>query len=267
MENEVMKENEMTNAIQDIQVVQGTVVFSAYEELKKQASNLAEQIRTVEVSENNLKMSKKLLASVNKRLKELEDKRISVKKLMMEPYMDFENQVKEIVNLVKNADAHVREQVKELEEQERTEKRNALLELWQLRVNHYSFSELVPFDDFLTSKHLTKTMSIQAVEKEMIQFLERIQSDINLMYTLDDADEHIDAYMGQYNLGQAMMQVKQKKERQAQIEKNRKTMKQESSEKIAYLVSIKVHNEKELKLLEIILQDNQFEYTTEKVVF
>ena len=44
------------------------------------------QIKAVEVNEENIKESKKLLAAVNKRLKELEDKRISVKKMMLEPY-------------------------------------------------------------------------------------------------------------------------------------------------------------------------------------
>ncbi len=43
MENELMKENEMTNAIQTIQVVQGSVVFGSYEELKRQATNLASE--------------------------------------------------------------------------------------------------------------------------------------------------------------------------------------------------------------------------------
>ncbi len=267
MENELMKENEMTNAIQTIQVVQGSVVFGSYEELKRQATNLASQIRTVEVSDDNVKLSKKLLASVNKRVKELEDKRISIKKMMLEPYVDFEEQVKEIVQIVKDADAYVRNQVKELEEQERMQKQVELSALWQMRVQHYTFYDLIPFDDFLKPKHLTKTMTVPAVEKEMIQFLEQVQSDINVLYTLDDSEQHIDAYLGCYNLGQAMMQVKEKKQRQIQIERNTKTHKLQPTEsEIAFLVSVKVYNQKELNLLERILQENQFEYTTDKVV-
>jgi hypothetical protein len=267
MENELMQENQMTNAIQSIQVVQGSVVFGSYEELKRQATELAENIRTVEVSEDNIKASKKLLATVNKRVKELEDKRISIKKLMLDPYQLFEDQVKEIVGIVKDADAFVRDQVKSLEEHEREEKRIEILHLWNMRTIHYTFYDLVPFEDFLKPKHLTKTMSLQAVEKEMIQFLEMIQSDINVLYTLDDSEEHIDAYLQSYNLGQAMMQVKEKKERQAQIEKNTQAMTSGPTNNIGFLVSIKVQNQKELKLLEMILQENQFEYTTDKVVF
>lgn len=266
MENELMKENEMTTAIANIQVVQGSVVFGAYEELKRQATNLAEQIRTVEVSDNNVKLSKKLLATVNRRIKELEDKRISIKKTMLEPYVEFEEQVKEIVQIVKDADSHVRDQVKHLEEQERMAKQNELSALWEMRVQHYTFYDLISIDDFLKPKHLTKTMSINAVEKEMIQFLEQIQSDIHVLYNLDYSEEHIDAYLQCFNLGQAMMQVKDKKQRQTQIEKNLKANEKESADDIRYLVSITVHDKKELKLLEMILNENQFEYTTDKVV-
>ena len=258
-----MKENEMTNALQTIQVVQGSVVFGAYNELKKQAINLADQIRTVEVSDENVKLSKKLLASVNKRLKELEDERISIKKIMLEPYQEFEEQVKEIVGIVKDADAFVRNQVKELEEQERMEKQLEISALWQLRVKQYSFYDLVPFTDFLKPKYLTKTMPISAVEKEMVQFLEKVQSDMNVLYTLDDQDAHIDAYLQSFDLGQAMMQVKEQKQRQAQIEQARKqsTKKQEVQDVFKFTV----FNQKDATLVAMFMDQNNINYEKDVV--
>ena len=103
MENELLKVD-----IEGIQIVQGLVNFNDYQRIKKEAEALAEQIKTVEVNEENVKASKKLLAVVNKRLKELEDTRIGIKKSMLEPYQLFEEQVKEIVGIVKEADAEVR---------------------------------------------------------------------------------------------------------------------------------------------------------------
>ena len=91
--------------MQEIQVKQGSVLFSDYEEIKEQAHKLAKHIEAFEVNESNLKESKKLLAAVNKKCKQLEDARIKIKKMMLEPYQDFENQVKEIVLIVKDADA------------------------------------------------------------------------------------------------------------------------------------------------------------------
>jgi hypothetical protein len=265
MENELMQENQMDNAIQTIQVVQGSVVFGSYQELKKQAIELAEQIKTVEVSEDNVRMSKKLLAEVNKRVKQLEDKRISIKKTMLEPYQDFEDQVKEIVGIVKDADSTVRQQVKHLEESERIEKENQIQELFQKRIQHYSFKDFVPFFDFIESRHLAKSMSIEKVEKEMVQFFEKVESDMGVIYGMDDVNDYINAYLNTYDLGQAITIVKNHKEKKAQIEQARHQAPKNASDKIGYLVSISLHNDKELKLLEMILDEHQFEYTTEKV--
>lgn len=262
MENEMIM-NFGALQVSQIEVVQGYVKFKAYEDVKKQAEKLAEQIATVEVTEDNVKLSKKLLAEVNKRVKDLEDRRIIIKKAMLEPYQEFEDQVKEIVGIVKDADAIVREQVKSMEEQERLEKEKQIAELWHKRIKQYSFYDIVPFMDFAKPKHVTKTMTLQAVEKEMIQFLEKVESDMQVIYQLPEVDNHINAYLNTYDLGQAMMIVKQEQERKSQIKKAVPT---NTSDKIAYLVSITVHNEKELKLLEMILNNHQFEFTTDKVV-
>lgn len=264
MENELMQDNQMTQAIQQIEVVQGSVVFGAYDDLKRQATELAEQIKTVEVNDENLKLSKKLLATVNKRLKELEDKRISIKKTMLEPYQAFEDQVKEIVGIVKDADAIVRDQVKTLEESERLHKENEIREIWNKRIQQYSFKDIVLFLDFAEPRHLNKSVSIQAVEKEMITYLEKVESDMKVLDGLEDSQDHINAYLNTFDLGQAITIVKENKERKAQIERSRQQTKK-ASEKIGYLVSVTVQNEKELKLLELILKEHQFDYTTEKV--
>lgn len=263
MENELMQQNQMDNAIQTIQVVQGSVVFGSYHDVKQQAQKLAEQIKTVEVNEDNIKLSKKLLAEVNKRVKTLEDKRISIKKEMLEPYQEFEDQVKEIVGIVKDADAIVRDQVKQMEERERMQKEDEIREIFDKRIQHYSFKDMVPFMDFIKPKHVTKTVTIQAVEKEMVQFFEKVENDMQVLYQMDDVQDHINAYLNTYDLGQAMIIIKNHKERKAQIEKS--IQKPKTSDKIGFLVSISVHNQKELKLLEMILDEHQFEYTTEKV--
>ena len=263
MENELMKEDQVTNAIQKISVVQGSITFGAYEELKRQATALAEQIATVEVTEDNVKVSKKLLAEVNKRVNTLEDKRKEVKKTMLEPYQFFEEQVKENVGIVKDADSLVRDQVKGLEERERLEKESALADIYSKRIQHYSFKDWIPYQDFLKPKHLNKTTSIDSVEREMVNFFEKVEQDMQVIHQMDDVENHINAYLNTYDLGQAIMIVKQDKERKAKIQLG---IKKSAPNEIAYLVSIRVQNQKELKLLEMILQEHQFEYTTDKVV-
>ena len=208
MENEIMTNDQMTTAIQQIQVIQGSVVFGGYDELRRQATDLANNIRTVEVTEDNVKMSKKLLASVNKRLKELEDKRISIKKTMLEPYQEFEEQVKDIVGIVKDADGFVRDQVNELEALERDQKEATLNDLFMKRKQMYSFGDLLDFrSDFIKAKHLNKTTTIESVEKEMVIFLEQIEKDTKVIEKMDKSSDLLYAYMETFDLADAMTKV------------------------------------------------------------
>src|SRR5699024_12332068 len=69
------------------------------------------------------------------------DRRISIKKEMLQPYNTFESQVKDIVSIVKQADNVVRSQVKEIEERDREAKRQELEALFNKRSEEHT-SEL-----------------------------------------------------------------------------------------------------------------------------
>ena len=271
MENEIMTNDQMTTAIQQIQVIQGSVVFGGYDELRRQATDLANNIRTVEVTEDNVKISKKLLASVNKRLKELEDKRISIKKTMLEPYQEFEEQVKDIVGIVKDADGFVRDQVNELEGIERDEKGAILERPIRRKENRYIHLVIcwISVRDFFKAKHLNKTTTIDSVEKEMVVFLEQIEKDTKVIEKMDKSNDLFYAYMETFDLADAMTRVQKDTERKEQIEQVKKKQKptNNQTEKIGFLVSVQVRNKKELTLIEMILQEHGFEYTTDKVEF
>lgn len=249
---------------QQILVTIGKIDFPDYISLKQQALELAENIAGVKVDPENIKQSKKLLAEVNKRLKELEDRRIAIKKLMLEPYNGFEAQVKEIVQIVKEADEIVRQQVKQLEEQERLEKQNELEEIFNKRIKHYGFDDLFSFGDFLQPRHLNKTVTIETTEKEMIAFLEKVEADLCAMEHMGNRWEVLDFYRTTKDLAAALTLANQAEQRKKEIE-NSKVKQQAKAAKIAYLVSVQCENQKELKLLEMLLQENGFEFQTDKI--
>lgn len=256
MENELLKVD-----AEGIQIVQGLVNFNDYERIKKEAEALAEQIKTVDVNEENVKASKKLLAVVNKRLKELEDTRIGIKKTMLEPCQVFEEQVKEIVGIVKEADAEVREQVKLLEEFDRIEKEDAIKEIWEKRIVHYSLGSLIPFEDFASPKHFNKTTSIDAVEKEMVAFLEHAQKDINVIKGMDNSKEIVSAYLGRYDLAEAIGIVAEQINRDKEIEKKTKALEKAiTKEEEKHIFTFKIFDEKDLKLVEMFMKQNKISY-------
>ena len=249
--------NELKLDVQQIVVVQGSIEFNEYEQIKMQAVSLAEEIAAVEVNEDNIKTSKKLLAAINNDLKKLEDNRINIKKAMLQPYELFESQVKEIVNIVREADAEVRKQVKYLEEFERLQKESEIEELFNKRKKQYKkLNEFVKFNQFLQPKHLNKTTSISAVEKEMIDWFEKINKDVEVIQALDHANEVLSVYIGTYELAKAISQVNEREQLRRQAE---------ASEALHCVLHektflITVYDEKDYKLVKMFMEKNEIKF-------
>jgi hypothetical protein len=205
-----------------------------------------------------------MLAAFNRTLKELEDRRIAIKKLMLEPYNEFEEQVKEIVQIVKNADETVRAQVKRLEELERFNKQSAIETIWEKRIVQYGFDDLFSFGDFLKPQHLNKTISIDAVERDMVDFLEKVNSDLIAMEHMGNRWQVLDHYKITKDLALAISRANEEEKRRHQFEES-KINKPAAVQKIAYLVSVRCDTQKELKLLEMVLNENGFEFTIDKI--
>jgi hypothetical protein len=253
--------NDLMLNLETIQIVQGSIFFPEYQRIKDMALQLAVAMEGHEVNEETLKTSKKILAAVNKRCKELDAERIRIKKLMLEPYQEFEEQVKEIVGIVKEADETVRQQVRDLEELDRQEKQQQLAEIFHKRKALYSLGDLLPFEDFVKPKHLNKSTSIEAAEKEMVDFLEQTERDMKVLQRMPDLNAHVSAYIGTYDLAQAMDQVMKEKERRRQIEAAQATKK--SAQDIKQYRYI-VWGEKDAALLEMFMQKNKINYEMEQ---
>lgn len=268
LEGQTMQHNEIMELnTEQILVQQGAIEWSQYTDLKRQAQELAENIRALTVDEENIKQSKKLLAEVNKRCKELEDRRIKIKNLMLEPYKLFEDQVKEIVGIVKEADEVVRQQVKQLEEIERQEKEHKLKTLFDLRIKHYSFRDLFSFADFLKPKHLNKTVTVEAVENEMIEFLEKLTKDLKAIETMQNSKSVLSLYLDTKDLAAAITLQQQKEAQERRIEEAQAIKTESTNKKIEYLVSVHCFDRKEFQLLTMLLDQNgyAFQYTSDQI--
>ena len=252
--------NELIN-IDEIGIVEfevGKITFNAYERIKNKALNLSEYLKTVEVSEENIKESKKLIAEVNKDIKKLEDYRIKVKKEMLKPYNDFEVQVKEIVKIVKEADEYVRNQIKELEEVERENKKALVKEMFENKVKHYDFNKMITFDNFFKENMANKTTSLEKIENELSEWLEQRKMDIQIIKNLRDS-EVLKEYLETFNLALAIENAKVKEEKNKKVEEVMKKT-EKSSKKYIFIIS----EEKDAKLAEMLLKENKINYIMEE---
>ena len=247
-----------TDEIGTLEFEVGKISFNAYENIKNKALKLSENLKTVEVSEENIKESKKLIAEVNKDVKKLEDYRIKVKKEMLKPYNDFEIQVKEIVKIVKEADEYVRSQIRELEEIERENKKAIVKEMFENKIKHYDFNEIITFDKFFKESMSNKTTSLDKIENELSEWLEQRKMDIEVIKSLKH-DEVLKEYLETFNLALAIENAKVKEEENKKIEEVMKKT-EKSSKKYIFIIS----EEKDAKLAEMLLKENKINYIMEE---
>lgn len=259
-----MESELMALDVEQISLQQGNIYFPEYKKLKQQAQELAEWISNITVDPENVKENKRLLAAVNKSVNELETRRKAIKNCMLEPYNEFEQQVKEIVGIVKDADEVVRQQVKALEEQERQAKKATIEDLFNKRIVHYSFRDLFTFDDFLKPQHLNKTVTIDSVEKDIVSFLSKITADLKAIESMPESKDVLSCYLDTKDLAAALTLHGRNKQQKERIEQAQAI--QAPTAKIAYLVGVHCENEKDLKFIELLLNENGFIYTVDKIL-
>lgn len=252
--------NELAFNIQNIIVTPGHVIFNEFDSLKEQASRLADMISEVAVTEENIQVSKKMLAAVNSKVKEMESRRISIKKEMLQPYDSFEKQVKEIVNIVKTADNLVRDQLRTLEERERDEKQDKVAEIFGKRIGQYElFHDMFGFEDFIKPQHLNKSTSMKSVELDMVKWLEKKDSDFKVILALPNGNDVLSEYLDTKDLAVAINIVNDRETRKKEVIAKKPT----NSIVTKYIITI--DSEKDFRLLELFMKSNEIQYKSEKV--
>lgn len=244
----------------NIVVKPGSVLFKDYETIKNQATILAAHMEAVEVTEENIKHNKKLLAQVNKVIKEIDSGRIEIKKQMLASYEQFENEVKEITRIVKQADNTIRQQIRTLEEIERDEKREVIRELFNKRIKQYDFEKWFTFEHFLQSKHLNKTTSMTSIENDMVEWLEKIHTDLAAIELLPNKLDVFTEYVNIRDLSKAIHIVKQREDLKKEAQKVVKPKPKNTVEKWSITV-----NERDALTLEMFMKHMNIKYKIEKV--
>lgn len=239
-----------------VTLTRGEVKFQSYETLKSQAIEIADFISQMEVTEENVKTVKKVLARANKAVKQLNDKRIEIKKAINEPYEAFNAQVKEIESIVKEADEIVRSQVRNLEEQERQKKADELKEIWDLRIAQYDLARIFNFEDWLTAKHLNKSESMSKVEQDMTDFLEKSERDLEVIKKHEDCDELTLVYKEEKDLAMSLKILSEKKRLLQEQEEILKDSEVEKAKKYIFAV----YSKKDANLLELLMRENDITY-------
>ncbi|RHW46116.1 hypothetical protein DS832_07135 [Bombilactobacillus bombi] len=170
-----MAEKELT--IQDfgINYQPSILSISNYKELKEQLTSSLEDYKGLIVTEDNLKSIKKTKAELNNLKKQMDDKRKQVKREYIIPYNEFKNDVDGLISLVDQVVAPIDQGVKELEEKQRQERKQHVLEMINKMAPEYDVKpEEVTFDPKWTNKSLSEIQRTRDIA-ESLETLKREQ--------------------------------------------------------------------------------------------
>lgn len=204
------------------------IIRATLENLSVEIKEKVDRANNLIVNEDTVKEVKQVRADLNKEFNEWESQRKAVKQAIMAKYDEFEEIYKENVsNLYKNADSQLKEKIDNVENQLKQDKIDEL----EMFANQYfdfkDIADFVTFEDI--GLNVTLSASMKSLKDQIVAFVEKISSDIQLIEMEEYKDEILVEYKNSLDFAKAKMAVverhkqldelKQKQEQQAEIKK------------------------------------------------
>lgn len=188
----------------DIQVDYGMIRFDSYLTYKLRAVEARDYLMSLDVTPENEQECKRTVAAARKISDQLNDAKIRAKKTVLEPYMKFEEQVKEIIGIITEGENVARDKLKAIDNMRREEKEEEIRKIWLARAFSFECGKYLTIGHFLQERHLNKTVPINEVEREMVKFLVDKSDDIHYLSQKPLKEEYIAEYCNCLNLAKAM---------------------------------------------------------------
>lgn len=186
-----------------------------HEQIKKEVAERIQHYATMVYTEDQVKLAKADRAKLRKFVDALETKRKEIKKQCLAPYEAFEKQMKEIVGLVNEPILLIDRQVKEYEEIQKAEKREAIEAYWISLSEDAKIPEGISFAQIFNEKWLNASVSLKAVCSEIDARLEQIAKDLATLAEMPEfAFEAIETYKHTLDINHAIGEGKRLSEMQ-----------------------------------------------------
>ena len=153
------------------------------EQFMELVASMTEQYEGMTYTDEQIKIAKSDRATLNAMKKAISDRRIQVKKAVMEPYTKFEAEVAEVVALIDKPIAMIDSQIKEYDERVKNEKKHALKEYFEEIAA--DLEGVLTFDRVFDQRYLNATVSLSKAKTDIKDKVERVNTDLNTLDSLD----------------------------------------------------------------------------------
>ncbi len=183
------------------------VIRCNFEDVKAQLSAKMAEYQGAVFTEESKSVAKAELASLRKTRDEVEKRRKEVKAQCLVPYNDFEDKVKELLEIIDEPICLIDSQLKEMEA-ERIRKRHEDIEaLYTDTVGVWA--EYLPLKTVYVKKWDNATTTLKQVEKELAEMAEKTSSEVAIIKNTnsDITDDALEVYKKTRDLGAVLTKV------------------------------------------------------------
>lgn len=166
-----------------VQAPKNAPVIWNYDELKENLSTALADYSNRVYTEDMLAEAKSDRAKLNKLKDAIDAERISRKKEYMKPFETFENQAKELVDLINTASSGIKEQLDTFEQKREAEKKDHIESLFADIISNYDLA-FITLDKIFNDKWLNKGTSDKAIATEITERCERAVTDMEIIKRL-----------------------------------------------------------------------------------
>ncbi len=207
----------------DLQAFPAVIEYN-HEELKSELSEQLQKYKNIVVTEDSIKEFKADKANLNHLKTALEDKRKEVKKQCLQPYENFEKNIKELVMLIEEPIKVIDSQLKEIENKKKEEKANEIEKIYYENIG--VFEPLVPLSKVFNSKWLNTTYKLNDIISEIKELKIKLESDLQIIEGLNSEFEQQikDKFFETLDISKALQEntrLKEFKEKQKMMEQQK----------------------------------------------
>ena len=221
MEKEITTTNQTTALADSLIVVQQLpIIKEQLHSIKAQAQESIKEALSLACTEETLKVVKERRAALNRDRKDLDARRMAVKKQIMQPFEDFDEVYKECVTDVYGpADEALKGKITDVEAGLKADKEKKVKDYFAEMVKADGV-EWVSYEDVGVT--VTLTASLKSLKAKVKEYVEKVAADVACINGMENAPEIMAEYKLCGSLAVAINSVSQRKDRIAREEAERK---------------------------------------------
>ena len=202
----------------EIRIIQnaGTINFN-FEEIKDRLSSEMAHYKGMLFTEETKKEAKETIADLRKLKKDVNGKRIEIKKSYMIPYEEFEAKVKELDAMIDEPIAFINKQVEEFEQKRIEERKQLIRQIYEENIS--DMKEFLPIQRIYDKKWENATTSKKAIKDAITDRAESARKDIDTIrsMTSDDVPAALELYKATFSLADAIAHINRYEQQKAEI--------------------------------------------------